>query len=234
MKILKGSTKFKTGIANPAQMADLLAEHQHLVGLAFVGRSNVGKSTLINALFGKKTARISNTPGKTREINVFEFCLSGESRPSSFLLFDLPGYGFAEVSKKMRRQWDILMEVFFRSMPRSVALVNLQDARHPHMEADREFNQFLGNFNFPSFLVFNKMDKLKRQRERASLAQKREQLLGEYPQMEEIFFVSAKDKSNLVVLEASLLRHLQGDRTSSYRERESFYSPPPARKNALC
>ena len=82
------------------------------------------------------------------------------------MAFDLPGYGHAQVSKEMS-QWDILMNEFFTHCPGSVQMVNIQDARHPNQEADQRFQQYLKPFDFTTTLVFNKMDKLKKQKERA-------------------------------------------------------------------
>ena len=86
---------------------------------AFIGRSNVGKSSLINSFFGSKTAKTSKTPGRTRQINVFEISLAGmeEGKPNTFYLFDLPGYGHAAVSKAMSANWEKLMANFFAVEP---------------------------------------------------------------------------------------------------------------------
>ncbi len=212
LEILKSSTQFKYGISDPTQLQTLFQEHEPLVGLAFVGRSNVGKSSLINALFGKNVARTSKTPGRTREVNVFEFSLSREGKPvpilPTFFLFDLPGYGFAEVSQQIRQKWNLLMGTFFQSAPPSMAMVNLQDARHPNTKADKELHQFLQPFNFPTFLAFNKMDKLKKQKERAALAKQQHLLFKEYQWVKQIHFVSAESKANLPQLESALVGHL--------------------------
>ena len=167
MEISREQTTFLYGIQKPAQLKEILEKKDPLIGLSFVGRSNVGKSSLINALFGNKTARVSKTPGRTREINIFEFSLNepdSNGTPQSFWLFDLPGYGFAEVSKKQSENWQELMGTFFECLPPSVLICNVQDARHPHQKADQQFQDFLISSQLQSLLVLNKLDKLKKQK----------------------------------------------------------------------
>jgi len=78
------SAQFKMGISNAAQLSEWLTANPEMIGISFVGRSNVGKSSIINSLFGSKTARVSKTPGRTREINIFEFQLSLNGKNQSF------------------------------------------------------------------------------------------------------------------------------------------------------
>ena len=128
-----------------------------------VGRSNVGKSSLINSLFGQKTARTSKTPGRTQAINIFSFSLEGSEKV--YYLFDLPGYGHAQVSKKMGKDWSILMDTFFRVCGQGTLLINLQDCRHPLQKVDAEFGEYIAPMKHSIYLIFNKIDKLK-QKER--------------------------------------------------------------------
>ena len=113
-KIAKGSATFRYGFSKPEQLISWLQENPDAIGLSFIGRSNVGKSSLINSLFGKSTARISKTPGRTREVNIFTFSLSNEGKTDEnippLFLFDLPGYGYAEVSKEVHKNWAILSQ----------------------------------------------------------------------------------------------------------------------------
>ena len=100
------TANFLMGISDPAQFEDWLNKNPNIIGVSFVGRSNVGKSSIINALFGSKTARVSKTPGRTREINIFEFELGLDGKKCQlpkFVLINLPGYGHAEVSKEMSK-----------------------------------------------------------------------------------------------------------------------------------
>jgi GTP-binding protein len=202
---------FKMGILDPAQFEDWLANHQDIIGVSFVGRSNVGKSSIINALFGSKTARVSKTPGRTREINIFEFELGLNGKKCDmpkFFLIDLPGYGHAEVSKEMSKNWDMLMGSFFAHLSPAMMLINLQDARHPNQEADKGFHRFLKTFTRNAILVFNKIDKLKTQKERAVLEKLKPSLSKEYKWIRQMYFASAETKKGLPQVEEAIVAHL--------------------------
>jgi GTP-binding protein len=126
--------------------------------VAFSGRSNVGKSSLINRLVRRKAlARVSQHPGKTREINFFRV-------NDAFLLVDLPGYGYARVSKQMRGAWRQLIEGYLRSSEHLRGIVQLIDARHPPSPDDRRMLDFLADLGLPTIVALTKIDKL-RQRE---------------------------------------------------------------------
>lgn len=123
--------------------------------IAFAGRSNVGKSSLINKLLRrKKAARVSNTPGRTREINFFEI-------NEQFVLADLPGYGYARVSKAMRAEWRPMIEGFLRDNPRLRGVVQLLDARHEPTDDDLEMLEFLSGVGTPAIVVATKIDKVR-------------------------------------------------------------------------
>jgi GTP-binding protein len=124
--------------------------------IAFAGRSNVGKSALLNRLVRRRgLARVSNTPGRTRAINFF--AVNG-----AFVLVDLPGYGFARVSKGERASWRALIEGYFRSSPTLRGLVLLLDARHEPSRDDLAMRGFVGSLGIPVILVLTKCDKVSR------------------------------------------------------------------------
>lgn len=122
--------------------------------IAFGGRSNVGKSSLLNRLIHrKKFARVSNTPGRTREINFFKV-------NDAFILVDLPGYGYARISKEKRAEWRPLIEGYIRSSPQLRGIVQLLDVRHTPTQDDQAMLDFLGEIGVPTIVVVTKIDKL--------------------------------------------------------------------------
>lgn len=122
--------------------------------IAFAGRSNVGKSSLLNRLIHrKKFARVSNTPGRTREVNFFKV-------NDAFILVDLPGYGYARVSKEQRAEWRPLIEGYMRRSTQLRGIVQLIDIRHDPTEDDRQMLDFLGELGVPTIVVLTKIDKL--------------------------------------------------------------------------
>lgn len=128
---------------------------------AFIGRSNVGKSSLINMLTAnQKLAKTSGTPGKTQLINHFEI-LSQESASNfkKWYLVDLPGYGFAKVSQQQRKQWSKMIEHYLRERKNLVNVFVLIDGRHEPQKIDLEFVNQLGEWEVPFTLVFTKADK---------------------------------------------------------------------------
>jgi GTP-binding protein len=130
--------------------------------IAFAGRSNVGKSSAINALLGRRRlAFTSKTPGRTQTINFFAL---GEAAR----LVDLPGYGYARVPKAMRAQWRALVGAYLGSRTTLVGVVMIMDARHPLTPLDEQLLQFLGDV--PLLVLLSKADKLTRKEQAAALA----------------------------------------------------------------
>jgi GTP-binding protein len=133
--------------------------------VAFAGRSNVGKSSLLNRLVHrKKFARVSNTPGRTREINFFKV-------NDAFVFVDLPGYGYARVSKERRAEWRPLIESFLRRSPQLRGIVQLLDVRHDPTNDDRLMLDFLSEIGVPTIVVLTKIDKLTASERRKRLAE---------------------------------------------------------------
>jgi GTP-binding protein len=123
--------------------------------IAFAGRSNVGKSSLLNRLVRrKKLARVSNTPGRTREVNFFKV-------NEQFILVDLPGYGYARVSKERRAEWKPLIEGYLRKSVELRGIVQLLDARHDPTPDDASMLEFLSEVGVPTLIALTKIDKLK-------------------------------------------------------------------------
>lgn len=124
---------------------------------AFIGRSNVGKSSLINMLCNKKeVAKVSSSPGKTQMIN--HFTVTGSDKKDWYLV-DLPGYGFARVSQSQRKSWQKMIRDYIQKRENLVNLFSLVDSRHEPQKADLEFMNQLGEWQIPFALVFTKADK---------------------------------------------------------------------------
>lgn len=129
---------------------------------AFIGRSNVGKSSLINMLTGiHNLAKTSSTPGKTQLINHFgiESKLKSTDSMMRWYLVDLPGYGFAKVSASQRKKWEKMIENYIRNRENLVNLFVLVDSRHEPQELDLKFVNQLGAWQVPFSIVFTKADK---------------------------------------------------------------------------
>jgi GTP-binding protein len=136
---------------------------------AFIGRSNVGKSSLINMLCNnEKLAKTSGTPGKTQLINHFEIISAGDKAKTSgksinkdqrWYLVDLPGYGFAKVSISSRRKWEQMIENYLRKRTNLKMVFVLLDARHTPQKIDLEFINRLDKWEIPITLIFTKADK---------------------------------------------------------------------------
>ena len=122
--------------------------------IAFAGRSNVGKSSLLNLLTGRKSlARVSGSPGKTRTINFYK--INGD-----FRIVDLPGYGYAKVSKQMSREWGPMMEEYLQKRQGLKKVVQLVDIRHAPSAQDIQMYQYLRHYGLDGIVVATKADKV--------------------------------------------------------------------------
>jgi len=126
--------------------------------IAIAGRSNVGKSSLLNRILGrKKLAKVSSTPGRTRSLNFFLI-------DNRFYLVDLPGYGYAKASKTLREQWGQLVDAYFANSDKLIGLVLLLDCRREPSREDVELLEWLSNRSLPTMVAITKSDKLSRNR----------------------------------------------------------------------
>lgn len=154
------SAQYLRSVVNPG---DFLEDGRPQV--AFVGRSNVGKSTLLNKLVGRHAlARISSKPGRTRAINYFEI-------NSRLYFVDLPGYGYAKVSKQERESWGRLMEAYFESALGEAMVIQLVDAKVGATELDRQSVDYLRAVGFRPIVVATKADRLKKGKRAAALSE---------------------------------------------------------------
>lgn len=148
--------------------------------VAFAGRSNVGKSSLINRLLErhrKNIARVSASPGKTQEINFYRIRAELDGADDDFFLVDLPGYGFARAPRPVREAWRPLIEGFLKRSDELLGVVQLIDARHEPTPDDLQMIDFLTGIEMPTLIVLTKIDKLK-PAERERRLQAATQLLG--------------------------------------------------------
>jgi GTP-binding protein len=153
---------------------------------AFIGRSNVGKSSLINMLTNKKTlAKTSGKPGKTRLIN--HFLINEE-----WYLVDLPGYGYASVPVTERKKWEKFLRAYILGRENLYCLFVLVDARHEPQPADLEFMEWLGLSGVPFAIVFTKADKLKPSELETNLRVYKEKMLEQWETMPESFVSSSE------------------------------------------
>jgi len=127
--------------------------------IAFLGRSNVGKSSVINSLVGTKMARTSSTPGRTRAINFFELRIAGKPRPE-MIFADLPGYGYAKISREISGQWPSFIDPYLRGRSTLALCVALVDSNIPPQESDQQLLDFLAATERPFVIVATKSDRI--------------------------------------------------------------------------
>ena len=127
--------------------------------IAFLGRSNVGKSSVINSLVGTKLARTSSTPGRTRAINFFELRIAGKPRPE-LIFADLPGYGYAKISREISGQWPSFIDPYLRERPVLALCIVLVDSNIAPQESDQQLIDFLAATERPFIIVATKSDRI--------------------------------------------------------------------------
>ena len=154
---------------------------------AFIGRSNVGKSSLINMLTGRvNLARVSKQPGKTQLINYFNV-------DHKWHLVDLPGYGYAKISKRKRAAWEDMIERYLVTRRQLVTAFVLLDSRLPLQDIDLEFINWMGDRQIPFNLIYTKVDKLKQSQVKGNI-QRIEQALLQYWNELPHSFISSSEK----------------------------------------
>lgn len=164
------------------------------------GRSNVGKSSLINSLFNRKDlAKTSSTPGKTRSINYYEI-------DEKFYIVDLPGFGYAKTSKEEREFWSKLISEFLKTSGNIKLVIHLIDCRHEPKELDIRLNELLNFFSLPYIFLLSKIDKLKQ----SELIQSEKTLQSVFPEVQPesnlLLYSSVKGKGKKELLK--LMRSL--------------------------
>lgn len=169
--------------------------------ISFLGRSNVGKSSLINSLLQRKgLARTSNTPGRTQSINFF--LINGR-----FYFVDLPGYGYAKVSKDMRRDWGKMAEEYLAERRQLVLSIQLVDSRHEPTELDKQLNEWLVYHQKPHLIVATKSDKLSSNKLRNSL----KEIEKQFPESAKIIAYSSETGKGRDEVWRAIERALAGD-----------------------
>jgi GTP-binding protein len=151
--------------------------------IAFLGRSNVGKSSVLNSLTGSKIARTSSTPGRTQSINFFEIRWPGKPEPE-MLFADLPGYGYARVSREVSQQWPSFIEPYLRERPSLALCLALVDISVPAQESDRQLLEFLAAAGRPTCIVATKSDRVSSNELRSTL----HKVADQHPEMRVVPF----------------------------------------------
>ena len=198
-KLFASQWDFMLGVANIKQLPD----HRN-PEIAFIGASNVGKSSLINALTGRNTlARTSNTPGRTQQLNFF-------SLGKRLVLVDMPGYGYAKASKSAIEQWNALLQLYLKGRPTLSRVYVLIDARHGLKENDLEMMRMLDVAAVSYRLVLTKVDKVSPTPLRALQKEIEEKIKTHPAAFPEISLTSTVSKSGVAELRAEIAQFAIG------------------------
>jgi GTP-binding protein len=162
---LKPIAKFLTSAADPKHFPPSGPPE-----FAFLGRSNVGKSSLINSLLGQKLAHVSSTPGRTRTINFIGIYAKPSQPRPEVLLVDLPGYGYAKIARELSAEWPKFIEPYLQDRETLALCIVLIDANVPPQEPDRQLIHFLQSVDRDFLVVATKTDKLSGNKLRSALA----------------------------------------------------------------
>ncbi|HRK97599.1 MAG: YihA family ribosome biogenesis GTP-binding protein [Alphaproteobacteria bacterium] len=192
-KVFGGSCDFRLGIANLVQLPP-----SHIPEIAFAGRSNVGKSSLINAVMGRKIAHVSHTPGRTQQLNFFDV-------GDHFWLVDMPGYGYAKVSKSLKDNWNKVLRDYLRGRPNLRVVFLLIDSRHGLKENDLEMMKMLDQSAVSYRIILTKADEPKKADLEATKALIEEKLKKHPAAFPEAFPVSSWKKTGIEELQEMIL-----------------------------